>query len=54
MEELKKEEVGEMGVRAEERLEPLGVCSLVGKGDQEMLRGGPWRRCRSLTQAPDP
>ena len=53
VEELKKE-VGEMGVRAEERLEPLGVCSLVGKGDQEMLRGGPWRRCRSLTQAPDP
>lgn len=27
----------EMGLRAEEQLEPLGVCGLVGKGNQEML-----------------
>lgn len=49
-----KKEVGKLGLRAEEWLEPLGVWSLVGKGDQEMLWGGPQRRCRSLTQAPEP
>ena len=52
MEELKKE-VGEMGLRAEDRLEPLGICSLGSEGDQEMLWGGSQRRCRTSTQAPD-
>lgn len=47
-------EVGEMGLRAEERLEPLGVGSLVGGGDQEMLWGGPQRRCRSLARELEP
>lgn len=49
MEGLKKE-VGEMGLRAEEQLEPFRV----GEGDQEMLWAGPQRRCRSLTHALDP
>jgi len=52
VEELKKE-VGEMGLRAEDRLEPLGICSLGSEGDQEMLWGGSQRRCRTSTQAPD-
>lgn len=49
-----KNEVREMGLRAEERLEPSGVYSSVGEGDQEVLWGGPQRRRRSLTQAPEP